>query len=702
MGVRSEPTPAKPGWAWPKLATESRVLFLQFMALGVSLLVAPRVLPAAVDLPKRLLVEGLAIAGWVALIAERLEVGRGPFRRGGADAPLVGLAAAATVSAVLAANPGFALEHAGLAVTYVAIVWLVVSGTDRPELSRVVSALLLAGGIQGVYGILQYAGIDFLPWESSWGSRCFGSIGNPVFFAEFLAPIFVLGAALWLAERDEERKDLLALLSVVLFLALLFAQTRSAWIGAAAGVAVLVGGLWGAVAGGRDVLRRNRAWLLAFLGFVLAVGFTVSSPRVFGRHALPLRDRVADAFDFQGWSVQHRLVLWRAALLMVRDSPLLGVGPEHYRAQFPLKQATFREEHVRKHGIFAPKEQKAHNDYVQAAAEIGLGGLGMGLWFLLVLGRIGIQALKRSPDPETGAVAAGLLGGCATLVTDAFFNFPFRIIPAATVFSMMAGGLVVLARPASAGFRTFPVFPAGGGGRPVLRRAGAVAVAAAGAAWFAWLSIPQILANRALGEADRYFGSNMFEMAKEHYERSLKLRPYDPVAAYRLGLSHHRISVFDWSGRSWDLALENYRRAQSLGLNDEMLFTQMALLFEKKGKHLRSIEAARQSILIYPENPDHMANLAYWYSVREVNLDYALELAGRAIAAVPEHPLYRWMYGLVLEKHGRNGEALAALRYALPRLNLVQDGERYAPDLKGDIERMEKKSGTRPLPDRAE
>jgi len=45
-------------------------------------------------------------------------------------------------------------------------------------------------------------------------------VGNPVFYAEFLAPLFVLAAALWLAERDDERKDLLFILLAILFVAL--------------------------------------------------------------------------------------------------------------------------------------------------------------------------------------------------------------------------------------------------------------------------------------------------------------------------------------------------------------------------------------------------------------------------------------------------------------------------------------------------
>src|SRR6185436_5648049 len=198
----------------------------QAAPLGAALLVAPGLLASAVDLPKRLGLEALVILGLASVAAEGATRGEARIRRGLLDAPALALVVFWGVSALAAANTGLALEATGLLAALAALAWLAGSGLARDQRSRIVGALLLAGGIEGLYGILQYAGIDLLPWASSWGSRCFGTIGNPVFYAEFLAPLFVLAAALWLAERDDERKDLLFILLAILFVALLFSQTR--------------------------------------------------------------------------------------------------------------------------------------------------------------------------------------------------------------------------------------------------------------------------------------------------------------------------------------------------------------------------------------------------------------------------------------------------------------------------------------------
>jgi tetratricopeptide (TPR) repeat protein len=164
--------------------------------------------------------------------------------------------------------------------------------------------------------------------------------------------------------------------------------------------------------------------------------------------------------------------------------------------------------------------------------------------------------------------------------------------------------------------------------------------------------------------------------------------PHDPLAQYQLGFTLDKMSAYDWTGRTWDRSLRRYEEARRLGLNDEKLFTQMAMLEEKKGRYARCTELGELALRIFPESADMLGNVAYWYSVRGANLTRGLELADRAVALVPTHPFYLWDRGLVLEQLGRYREALAAMRAALPRLHLVVDGPASAPELKRDIERV--------------
>jgi tetratricopeptide (TPR) repeat protein len=676
---------------WPALAAESRVRLLQALALGVALAVAPGLLGNVIDLPKRLLVESLVILGWGTLVLEGAAGGGIPVRATPLGVPFLAVLGVQLVSGGRAANPGLALEQTWLVAAWGALVVLMASGMDRSVRPRVASALLLAGGLEAVYGILQYAGIDFLPWASSWGSRCFGTIGNPIFYAEFLAPLFVLTVALLVAEEDEERKDLLALLTLVEFLALVFAQTRSAWLGSAAGLGVLAAALLRGGTEGRALVSRNRSWLLALGGFAVAVVVTISSSAVFGRNALPLKERVRDMFDFKGWTVQHRVVLWRAGGVILRDDPVLGAGPDHFRSGFPLAQATFRAAYAKRSFHFPPKEQKAHSDYVQWAAELGLVGLGAWLWLLAVLARLGWRAVESADSGPERAFAGGLLGGCIALAVDAWFNFPFRIVAASAVFWMFAGLLVARSRDGvpRAGDAWFA---SAGAGR---RRATAAVTVAVAAVWIVWLVWPAIRADRAQAEGEQLEASGFHERAVDEFEQSLSARPFDALVEYELGFALWNSSTFDWTGHTWDRALFHLERARRMGLNDELLFAREAIIFERKDKIAAAIREGEMAVRIYPDQMDHVANLAYWYALKGERLPEALELANRAVGAVPQHPLYHWTRGLVLEKLGRIPEAVREVAAAIPLLHNLSNGPGYRADVDRDLARLRARAAAR-------
>ncbi len=666
---------------WPQAGDELVARAAQLAAPGAALIVAPTLLASAVDLPKRILLELCAIVGVGAWMATRVERGQPLVSRTPLDAPVLAWLAVSGLSALVCVNPGLAFDqvraHLALAALAALAAWALPS-SRRPD---VIAGLLVAGGIEAVYGILQYVGIDFLPWASSWGSRCFGTIGNPIFYAEFLAPIFVLAAALLVAEEDEEQKDLLALLWLLLFLALVFAQTRSAWIGSAAGL-IAAGLALGRSPGGRALLVKNRIWGLSLGLFAVLVVATISSEAVFGKDALPVRDRVKDLFNRKGWTVQHRLILWRAGGLMTRDAPLLGHGPDHFRSRFPLVQATFREALAKQDLTFAPKEQKAHNDYVQHAAETGIVGLGVWLWLLVCVLRTGWHATVRARAPAESALKAGLLGGVVALILDAAFNFPFRTLPAAAIFFLSAGllaGRGSVAAPVSA------VVP---------RRRGLQLALAAGALALVWrTTVPEVRADREFAKGEAQLNSRFYEMADAALEVSLRLRPQDPLARYERALALEKGSVFDWTGHSLDRALREFERARDLGMHDELLYAHLAMLYERKSQFARAVEMGERAVAIYPEYPDHGANLAYWYCVREQKLDRALELVTRSSAAVPQHPLYRWTRGLVLEKLGRFREAADAIASAIPLHMNVENGAGFISGMQADLDRIRRRGG---------
>jgi len=228
---------------------------------------------------------------------------------------------------------------------------------------------------------------------------------------------------------------------------------------------------------------------------------------------------------------------------------------------------------------------------------------------------------------------------------------------------------------------------------PARRRWLAVGALAVAAGWIGRQVLPALTADREMSTGNYYAQAGMWDMAGGAYEASVALRPDDPLAQYQLGFTLDKMSAYDWTGRTWDRSLHHFEEARRLGLNDEKLFSQMAMLYEKKGQFRRCTELGELALTIFPESADMLGNVAYWYAVRGADLARGLALADRALALVPAHPLYLWDRALVLEQMGRYREAYAGMQAALPRLPLVLNGASYAPDLIKDIARLKGLAG---------
>lgn len=124
-------------------------------------------------------------------------------------------------------------------VLYALIYFLVLQFADTPaRVCRLAQALFLTSLIVAVYGLLQYAGIVFLP-EGVLEGRVFSTYAHPTYLGGFL--VFTATVSLGLALQ--ERRPVWRLFYWAGFalneLALIVTATRSAWAGAIVSLAVL-------------------------------------------------------------------------------------------------------------------------------------------------------------------------------------------------------------------------------------------------------------------------------------------------------------------------------------------------------------------------------------------------------------------------------------------------------------------------------
>jgi putative inorganic carbon (HCO3(-)) transporter len=172
--------------------------------------------------------------------------------------------------------------------------------------------------------------------------------------------------------------------------ALVVSETRSAWIGALAGLSVLC------------LLRAPRLlWLVA------AGTAAILLLRPAG---LTERLTLGDA------STSDRFYMWQAGIDMVLDRPVFGQGPGMVLAVYPRyrwPEATH------------PLQPHLHDNLLQVAAERGVPGLAFFVWWAVAVFAAAIPEARRaaSGPPGGGWAAAGALAALAAVFVAGLFEY---------------------------------------------------------------------------------------------------------------------------------------------------------------------------------------------------------------------------------------------------------------------------------------
>jgi O-antigen ligase len=186
---------------------------------------------------------------------------------------------------------------------------------------------------------------------------------------------------------------------------------RCAWgtlsLAAAINVVFLVNGLTGQVLLGLFVLYGGYLWK-GWRGLAVALAAAAVGGALLLAASDPLRARLATlAPEFREWRsgkvrseapTAIRLDLYAAALDIVRDYPLLGVGTGGY----PKAQAERAP---------AAALRNPHSEYLMIATQTGLAGLAALLWLFWIQWRLA-RRLPPAEAPLAGALVVMMVAGC--------------------------------------------------------------------------------------------------------------------------------------------------------------------------------------------------------------------------------------------------------------------------------------------------
>lgn len=271
--------------------------------------------------------------------------------------------------------------------------------------SLLITVYLHTALIVSVYGLRQvfFGAEPLATWtdpNSASGSitRVYSYLGNPNLLAGYLIPAiaFSLGA-LFVWQRWSAKALALVMLTVN-SIVVLNTYSRGGWIGVAATLFIFA--LF-AVYWWRDRLPQPwRNWAIPGL-----LGITVAVLLIAVTAVPPIRDRVSSLFIGRGDSSNNfRINVWNAVLEMIRDHPVLGIGPgnDAFNQVYPL--------------YMRPRYTalSAYSVLLEITVETGIIGLTAFLWLLAIAVQqtlLQLQRLRQTPNPQ----AFWLIAAIATL-----------------------------------------------------------------------------------------------------------------------------------------------------------------------------------------------------------------------------------------------------------------------------------------------
>lgn len=263
----------------------------------------------------------------------------------------------------------------------------------------------------------------------------FGSVPSPNqhFFATFIYhnhwgsfALLALGACLGLIFHYQRRGDarsrahspllLGALATLLLATSIPLSTSRSS---TALAVVLLLGALGHLLA--RIVRRRRaeqRSAAAPVAALLLAALLAAGGIAYLGRTVIAQRAQLTSQqlvqLGHEG-TLTSRLVLYRDTWRMAAAKPWFGWGLESYARVFRI----FNTQRAAEGWVWIPYYAEAHNDWLQALAEVGFVGTGL----LLLLGFLPLRAV---PWRQTRSlVPVYLLAGCSLLLVYAWLEFPF-------------------------------------------------------------------------------------------------------------------------------------------------------------------------------------------------------------------------------------------------------------------------------------
>ncbi|WP_195891928.1 O-antigen ligase family protein [Neobacillus dielmonensis] len=283
--------------------------------------------------------------------------------------------------------------------------------------------------VVSIYGILQHYQLDFLPRNSMMRNYTgtYAFFDNPNFFGSYSVLVFLSAITCYITA--ETRKTMFLYYTVIcfVFVALIFSNTRSAYLGVFCGLLFLT---FFAVIKIKFLWKK---WATILITLVLLLLFINMSEN--GRYNERIKSLVSDSFNVvsqhsTGREGSSRYFIWEKSLPLIPEYFWIGSGPDTFLFIFPAT-----EEELMTY-LSGQRVDKAHNEYLQMAVTLGVPALLTYLFFIFLILRKAFRAVRMSSGNEM-LFLYGLISIVIGYLVQAFFNI--STVPVAPLYWAILG-----------------------------------------------------------------------------------------------------------------------------------------------------------------------------------------------------------------------------------------------------------------------
>lgn len=282
------------------------------------------------------------------------------------------------------------------------------TGTDIKHL--LFQLFIVIGTISSIYGLLQFFGV--LDIKNPYFKMA-GSFNNPGQLAIYLGSVFPISFSTLLFHKKIKILSLIS--SILIVTAIGLSGSRTAWICVFFVILFLIEKRYGFI---KTFFWNKKNTILKLLGSILIIVFFCIS--------------CFHLYKYKQDSAHGRVFIWKVALSIINDKPVLGHGFNSFLSIHNKYQEQYftDDKDDNKNYFVADSVNYAFNEFIQTICEIGAIGL---IILLFLFAYPFIHTYNKFYEKEKGF----LLGAQATIISifiGSLFFYPLHIISVIVVF----------------------------------------------------------------------------------------------------------------------------------------------------------------------------------------------------------------------------------------------------------------------------